>query len=109
MIAVQFGGVGRPAARLAFAEAAVIDELDVEPAERRRRLEHLALDMAGAIPARLTARRRIERKDQPAAPACRTRRRGALEVAQERIDLGVTAPDFDVLGSRAYRRSSPTA
>ena len=77
-----------PAARLAFVEAAVIDELDVEPAERGGRLEHLALDAAGAVPGRLAARRRVERKDQPAAPARRGRRRRAPQVAQKGIDLG---------------------
>ncbi len=66
---VQIGGIRHPPARLAFVEAAVINELDVEPAERGGRLEHLALDAAGAVPARLAARRRVERKDQPAAAA----------------------------------------
>src|SRR5205823_3274121 len=86
--AMQVGGVGHPAARLAFVEAAVIDELDVEPAERRGGLEHLALDAAGAVPSRLAARRCIEREDQPAAAAAGPHRRGALQIAQEGVDLG---------------------
>src|SRR4029077_11848626 len=38
-----------PAARLAFAEAAIEHELHVETAEARRRLEHLALQAAGMV------------------------------------------------------------
>src|SRR5437763_17086984 len=57
---MQIGGGGQPAARLAFTEAAIIDELDVEAAERGGRLEHLALNAAGAIPGGLAARRCIK-------------------------------------------------
>src|SRR5207247_3686751 len=85
--AMQIGGCGHPAARLAFGEAAVIDQLDVEPAERGGRLEHLALDPAGAVPTRLAARRRVEREDQPAAPPARPHRRGALQVAEKGVDF----------------------
>src|SRR5689334_4356264 len=84
---MQIGCIAHPAARFAFVEAAVIDELDVEPAERGGRLEHLALDAAGAIPGRLAARRRVEREDQSTPPA-RWRRRGTPQLAQESIDLG---------------------
>src|SRR5262249_22989207 len=44
---VQVGSGGEPPARLALVEAAIENKLDVEPAERRRRFEHLALDVAG--------------------------------------------------------------
>src|SRR6185437_6565212 len=56
--AVQRRRRGEPAACLALRKAAIEDELHLEPAERRRRLEHLSLDAAGTIPARLAARRR---------------------------------------------------
>ena len=95
---VQIGGVGHPAARLAFVEAAIIDELDVEPAERGGRLEHLALDAAGAIPARLAARRRVERKDQPAATARRSAAANAPQLAQKGIDIGRDLAGLPVAG-----------
>ena len=85
---VQGGGIGHPAARLAFVEAAVIDELDVEPAEGGGGLEHLALDAAGAVPCRFAARGGVEREDQPAAATGRPHRRRALQIAQEGVDLG---------------------
>src|SRR5262245_59594391 len=86
--AMQVDGGGQPAARLALAKAAVIDELDVETAKRGRRLEHLALDAAGAIPGRLAARRRIERENEPAAATARSCGRHPLQLVEERIDLG---------------------
>src|SRR5205085_1205014 len=88
--AVQIGGVGHPAARLAFVEAAIIDELDIEAAERGGGLEHLALNAAGAVPGGLTAGSCIEREDQAATAAGRPHRRSALQIAQEGIDLGGT-------------------
>src|SRR5260370_23231894 len=57
--AVKIGTVGEPSASLALVEPTIEDELNLETAKRRRRLEHLALDMAGAIPALLPARARI--------------------------------------------------
>ena len=86
--AVQVGGGGHPAARLALRKAAVIDELDLEPAERRRRLEHLALDPASAIPGRLAAGGGVERKNQPAAPAAGMRHRRLFQLIQKVRDFG---------------------
>jgi len=84
--AVEIGAVGKPPARLALMESAVEDELNLETPERRRGLEHLALDMTRAIPARLSARGRIHREDQPAAPR-RTNLRHGLDPANEGIDI----------------------
>ena len=69
-------------------KAAIEDQLDLEPAERGGRLEHLALDMAGAVPGRLAAGGGVEREDQPPAPAARMRRRRLLQVFEELLDLG---------------------
>src|SRR5215472_14754983 len=85
---VQIGGGRHPAARLAFRKAAVIDELDLEPAECRRRLEHLALDTAGAVPGRLAAGGGVQSKDQPSATASRMRRRRLLQLVEKIGDLG---------------------
>src|SRR6185312_2746862 len=83
----QVIGAIEPGARLELAEAAVEGELDVEAAERCRRLEHLALEVAGAVPGRLPARRRIEGEQQPAALArCRPRRGRGRQLAEEGVD-----------------------
>ena len=74
-----------PAARFTFIEAAIEDELDVKYADRRRRLEHLALQPACPVPGGLMARRGIEREDQPTAR--RLHRLHRLHLAQERFDL----------------------
>src|SRR3546814_7576145 len=66
---------GRPFAGPALAEAAIIDELHLEPAQSGRLLEHLALQPAGTVPGRLAARRRVHRENQPPAPAAVALRR----------------------------------
>src|SRR6202040_2095002 len=76
---VQIGSGRHPLARLAFRKAAIKDQLDLEPAERGGRFEHLALDAAGAVPGRLAAGRGVECKDQPPASATRVRWRRLLE------------------------------
>ncbi len=63
----QLVGRRHPRARLALPEPAIEDELDIEPAEPVRRLEHLRLEMAGPVPSRLAARRRVHGEQQPAA------------------------------------------
>ena len=78
---------GEPAARLAFVEAAIEDELDIKPADRPGRLEHFTLQPARAIPRCLAACGRIEREDQPASPARWLRRLHGLDLTQERLDL----------------------
>ena len=65
--------IRQPGARLEFAEAAIPGELDLEPAQRLGGREHLALDAAGAVPARLAAGGGVHREDQPAhCPPVRT-------------------------------------
>ena len=71
------GAVRHPARGAAFVQPAEVDELHVEPADRRRLAEHLGLQPAGGIPGRLAAHGGVEREDQPAAlagsaaaPAC---------------------------------------
>ena len=61
-------GIGEPRARLELAVAPVEAQLDLETAERGRRLEHLGLDTAGAVPGPLTAGGRVHGEDEPAAP-----------------------------------------
>src|SRR5262245_16274683 len=56
-----------PMARLAFFEAAVIDELDFKPADPARFREHLALQPYGGVPCRLAGSGGVEREDQPPA------------------------------------------
>ena len=85
--AVQIGGGSQPAARLALVEPAIIDELNVEPAERGGRLEHLALDAAGAVPGRFAAGGGVEREDQPPAPA-RIGRGAPFSAFEKLLDLG---------------------
>jgi hypothetical protein len=52
--------IGDPARGAAFAHPAVVDELEIESADRRRLLEHSGLQLAGDIPSRLPARCGIE-------------------------------------------------
>ena len=63
---LQRRGVADEFRRLAFAQAAEIDELDVERAGLADGVEHLGLQRAGHIPGRLAAHRGVERQDQPA-------------------------------------------
>src|SRR5215208_1300542 len=63
----EFIGLCDPAGGTAFAEAAVIDELHIETADRRRLPEHVGLQPAGGVPGRLPAHGGVERKDEPAA------------------------------------------
>ena len=65
----ELARVRHPARGAAFGEPAVIDELHVEPADRRRLAEHVGLQPAGGVPHRLPAHGGVERKDQPAALA----------------------------------------
>src|SRR6516165_95583 len=80
-------GLRHPARRAAFAKTSVIDELDVEAADRARFAKHLGLQLAGRIPHRLSAHCGIECKDQPSALPRRTARREPLHLGKKRIDL----------------------
>ena len=62
--------------RPAFVQAAEIDELHVEAAERAGGLEHFRLQRLGEVPGRLPAHGRVEGEDQPSAAG--RRRRGNL-------------------------------
>src|SRR5260370_23075828 len=85
---VQIRGCRHPFARLALRDAAIEDELDLEPTERGGGFEHLALDTAGAVPGRLAAGGGVECKDQPPAPATRVRGRCLLQLVKKLFDLG---------------------
>jgi hypothetical protein len=85
---MQIVRILHPPARLALGEAAVEQQLDIEPAQRRGRLEHLALDAASAVPARLPAGGGVERKDQPPAPAARPHRRRTAQIIEKCVDIG---------------------
>jgi hypothetical protein len=74
----KFVTLRNPTRRTAFAQAAEIDELNVEAAYARRLAEHVRLQGAGGIPGRLAAHCRVEREDQPAAmPGCSRRAESA--------------------------------
>src|SRR3546814_13057483 len=57
-----------PRAGLALPEAAIEDELNVDAADGVRGLEHLRLDVTGAIPGGLPAGARVRREDPAPAP-----------------------------------------
>src|SRR5690606_6851664 len=61
------GRVGNPRARLALTEAAIEDELHVQPAERAGSMKHLRLDLAGSVPSGPAAGGGIHRENEPAA------------------------------------------
>ena len=69
----------------ALAEAPVIDQLNLKAAMRGGRREHRGLKALRQIPGGLPAHRRIERKDQAAAPG--RRRRGLARRGDELIDI----------------------
>ena len=81
-------GLRHPARGAAFGETAVIDQLHVEPADRRRLAEHIGLQVAGRIPHRLAAHGGVEREDEPPALAGGGCWREAFHLGQEGIDLG---------------------
>ena len=82
----QIARIVDPAARPAFVEAAVVHELHVEAAERRRLEKHLALHLTRAIPGRLARGGRIHREDQTRAPAARLGRRRLRHLLQKGLD-----------------------
>ena len=70
----QMRGVGNPSRRAAFVEATVVDEADIETADRGRLAEHVGLQRAGHVPGRLPAHGGVEREYQPAPCAGGMRR-----------------------------------
>ena len=84
----QPSAVRHPARGAALVQSTKVHKLHIEPADRRRLAEHLALQLASRVPGRLPAHCGIEREDQPPALSRFYRwskRAGALD---ERIDLG---------------------
>ena len=85
----------------AFAKAPEIDELHVEPAGARRRLEHAALQRQREIPRGLAAQGGVEREDEPPARA-RLRDRGragdGFEKRIDRLAVGAAADDWRAIG-----------
>ena len=75
---LQRGGVADEARGPRLAMTAKVDELHLEPARLRRRVEHRRLQLAGEVPGRLAAHGGVEREDEPpAAPPARGGRRRA--------------------------------
>ena len=68
-------------------EPAEIDQLDIEPADRRRLAEHVGLQRAGGVPGRLPAHGGVEREDQPPAFAGGRRRAERAHLVDECLDL----------------------
>ncbi len=85
----------------AFAKAPEINELHVESARARRRLEHAALQRHREIPRGLAAQGRVEREDEPPARA-RLRDRGRagdlVEKGVDRLAVGAAADDWRAIG-----------
>ena len=77
------GAVALPLCRLAFAEAAIKDQLHLEATKALGRLKHLGLGMRGLVPGWLAAGRGVQGKDQAAAPAARRRLGRPGDLVQE--------------------------
>ena len=73
----QLRAVGNPAGGTALVEAAIINQADIETAQRRRLAKHVGLQRAGHVPCRLPAHGGVEREYQPAPGASRVRRHRA--------------------------------
>src|SRR5262244_3101451 len=71
-----------------LAEAAVIDQLHVQPADRRRLAKHVGLQPTGRVPGGLATHGRVEREDEAAPPARLGCRRELLHAAEKSVDLG---------------------
>src|SRR5262249_18088499 len=71
----------------AFAQAAIIDELNVDTASLCRGAEHLGLQLTGMIPHRLPTHCGIERKDQPHAPTGCSARPKRPDLMEKTINL----------------------
>src|SRR5262249_50761201 len=82
-------GVGDPARGAAFAQAAIVNKLDIETADRRRFTEHVCLKNAGQVPGRLTAHGRIDGKNKPPTLSRLGRRRQHTHLFQKSVDLGM--------------------
>src|ERR1700724_1878615 len=74
---------GHEARRLALGKPTVINELDIEPAMRRRRREHPPLHTLSHVPGGLPAHGGIESENEPAPP--RTGRRGQFRRGLEKF------------------------
>ena len=70
----------------ALAKAAEIDELDRQPAQSARSLEHLSLQALRKIPGRLAAHGGVERENQPSMPF--NKGRDALGRVEKGVDGG---------------------
>ena len=79
-------GIADPFRRLALVEAAEIDELHVEPADRLDGLEHVGLELERKVPGGLPAHGRVHGEDQPAA--ARASRPERPHLLEEGVDLG---------------------
>ena len=77
-------GLRHPLRGPAFVTTAVIDELDVEPADRRRLPKHVGLQLASAIPSGLAARCGVEGKEQTPPRAGHDGRRSTESLAGTR-------------------------
>jgi len=83
----ELARIGNPARSAAFGQPAIIEELNVQPADRGGLIKHVALQTAGGIPHRLAAHGGVERKDQPAALAGRRGRAERFHLVEKGIDL----------------------
>src|SRR6516162_7136869 len=83
----ELTAIGHPAGGAALAEAAVIDQLEVEATDGSGGLEHLGLELTSGVPGRLPAGGGVEGEDEAAASGwyCRF---GCGEFGQKFIDLG---------------------
>ena len=79
----------QPRARVEFAVAAVVAKLNIEAAERGGFAEHVALDLAGAVPAGLAAGGGVHREHQPPAPSAVLAHRCRAQLVDEGVDRGL--------------------
>ena len=87
----ELGGLADPAAGPALAEAAIVDELHVEPAQPLRLHEHRGLHVAGLVPGPLARGRGVEGEDQAAARGAGIgARRHAPQLVDEGGDVGTS-------------------
>src|SRR5262249_2805540 len=98
--------VGDPAGGATFVEAAVVDELHLQPADRRRLAEHFALQLAGGIPGGLPAHGGVEREDQAPALAGLEGRRQSARASDEGVNLRTRGPGGRLAGRWCRSRSA---
>jgi hypothetical protein len=90
--------IRNPGRSATFRQAAIVDELNVKAADIRGCAEHLSLQLAGVVPCRLAAHRRVEREDQPPAPACCSVWPQRPDLIEKTIDFSARRRRWECIG-----------